>query len=111
MKERHTYKVTVTIRKTPSTLEKLWVRFFLGRPSENNVLIALENDCAESIEANEDDRRRQETTERFAHFTTLVQDHGLPVEIGKSQACLYAGIMVGSVELQRNDPMLEVAND
>jgi hypothetical protein len=107
VKERATYKVIVAVEKTGYSPEKLWVRSFLGRPGDEEVMAALDRDRI-ALEGKAEGADRIAITEKFAHLATLVQDNGLPEETGKTQTCTYAGVQVGRIELRRSDSVIEV---
>ena len=88
MKELPIYKVVV------STTHRRWICHFIGRPSENDVLAALEADCLNKKAGEQDETCKRWLDREFEDFSTLIRDNGLP---DTTKACFYAGVEVGEI--------------
>lgn len=78
-----------------------WKEHFIGRPTKQEVLDAINEDCLDKRSAfkPDDDIGRRTIKKQFENLSQLVIDNGLPN--GSEIPCTYAGLTVGSIRVER----------
>jgi len=76
-----------------------WERQFAGKPTYDDVVLALENDHQDAIE----DWAPGETSPRFNNLLTVLESGGLPDSLS---GVTYAGVKVGEIRVDHAKPVL-----
>jgi len=88
----------VSVRITTENRDS-WKRLFAGKPTYDDVVLALENDHQDTIE----DWTPGERSTRFNNLLTVLKSDGLP---DSQSVVTYAGVKVGEIRVEYATPVL-----
>ncbi len=95
------YQISITV-----DCSEEWTQLFIGFPTNDEVLLAIEVSLKESLDEITDPEQQSRVTDTYGNYSQLVSEQRLPDKPGASplgyttRVCKYAGAVVGHIKVK-----------